>query len=197
MGALRDAMTHLNESGQGRRPFMRPGLWCCVFGNMFGSSAVEREHTCLVGRRLGRFGQGRLLVSTRLKVPHVGWDQLDLTPLGRGPLFEGVAESVGNVYFTHSFALADDVPISEITAMHYNEGSAPLCGMVPKYLVCSSILRARHGCTLPPILLHAAGAGGLCHLLVAIKRLLLFQLRPRQVRARPVCMDVYSNVADL
>ena len=65
-------------------------------------------------------GSATRLESSRLKVPHVGWDQLDLTRLGRScPLFAGVAEGA-HVYFTHSFALADDVPDAIVTARtHY------------------------------------------------------------------------------
>ena len=43
------------------------------------------------------------LESRRLKVPHVGWDQLHLTELGeRNALLRGVTEGA-NVYFTHSY----------------------------------------------------------------------------------------------
>lgn len=43
------------------------------------------------------------LESRRLKVPHVGWDQLHLTELGeRNALLRGVIEGA-NVYFTHSY----------------------------------------------------------------------------------------------
>ena len=65
-------------------------------------------------------GSATRLESSRLKVPHVGWDQLDLTPLGRAcPLFAGIAEGA-HVYFTHSYALADDVPAELVAARtHY------------------------------------------------------------------------------
>lgn len=56
------------------------------------------------------------LESSRLKVPHVGWDQLHVTEEGRDcPLLAGVPEGA-NVYFTHSYAVADDVDASQVAA---------------------------------------------------------------------------------
>lgn len=61
-------------------------------------------------------GSCTLLPSHRLKVPHVGWDQLHKTPAGAAcPLLDGVAEGV-NVYFTHSYALEDDAATSDVAA---------------------------------------------------------------------------------
>ena len=48
------------------------------------------------------------LESSRLKVPHVGWDQVHMTSAGAAdPLLAGFAEGA-NMYFTHSYAVADD-----------------------------------------------------------------------------------------
>ena len=65
------------------------------------------------------------LESGRLKVPHVGWDQLHLTQHGRScPLFAGIPEGA-NVYFTHSYALADDVDEEIVTTRsHYTRSFA-------------------------------------------------------------------------
>ena len=61
-------------------------------------------------------GSCTLLPSHRLKVPHVGWDQLHKTPAGAAcPLLDGVAEGA-NVYFTHSYALEDDAAASDVAA---------------------------------------------------------------------------------
>lgn len=59
------------------------------------------------------------LESERLKVPHVGWDQVHLTPAGTSdPLLSGFAEGA-NMYFTHSYAL-DSVDASDTLARtHY------------------------------------------------------------------------------
>lgn len=61
----------------------------------------------------------------RLKVPHVGWDQLHLTPHGRDcALYAGIPEGA-NVYFTHSYALADDVDDAVVTTRsHYTRSFA-------------------------------------------------------------------------
>lgn len=60
------------------------------------------------------------LESARLKVPHVGWDQVHLTEHGHPcPLLEGFAEG-SNVYFTHSYALGADVDEDDVAGVtHY------------------------------------------------------------------------------
>ena len=60
------------------------------------------------------------LVSSRLKVPHVGWDQVHLTEAGRVcPLLEGFAEGA-NVFFTHSYTLTGDVEPADVAGVtHY------------------------------------------------------------------------------
>lgn len=61
-------------------------------------------------------GSCSVLPSRRLKVPHVGWDQVHLTSAGRAcPLLEGFAEGA-NLYFTHSFALDGDVALDDVAA---------------------------------------------------------------------------------
>lgn len=60
------------------------------------------------------------LESDRLKVPHVGWDQVHLTSAGAAdPLLAGFAEGA-NMYFTHSYALNSSVDDSNVLARtHY------------------------------------------------------------------------------
>lgn len=61
-------------------------------------------------------GSCTLLPSRRVKVPHVGWDQLHMTRAGLAcPLLEGLSEGV-NVYFTHSYALDDDAEAADVAA---------------------------------------------------------------------------------
>ncbi len=56
------------------------------------------------------------LPAGRLKVPHVGWDQVHVSPEGAAcPLLEGFDEGA-NVYFTHSFAVAADADPSAVAA---------------------------------------------------------------------------------
>lgn len=59
------------------------------------------------------------LPADRLKVPHVGWDQVHLTDHGRAcPLLAGFAEGA-NMYFTHSYALGDDVDPADVAAQTF------------------------------------------------------------------------------
>ena len=65
------------------------------------------------------------LVSSRLKVPHVGWDQVRMTPAGAAdPLLAGFAEGA-NMYFTHSYAVADDVDAADVLARTHYTRSFP------------------------------------------------------------------------
>lgn len=125
VGSFGDAMGYLRESGEGeaivaairrRAPFL--GI-CLGLQLLFDYGTETDDGSATDGLGVLRGGATRL-ESSRLKVPHVGWDQLDLTPLGHAcPLFAGVAEGA-HVYFTHSFALADDVPDEVVTARtHY------------------------------------------------------------------------------
>lgn len=60
------------------------------------------------------------LESARLKVPHVGWDQVHLTDNGRAcDLLRGFPEGA-NMYFTHSYAIDSDVDDAAVAAhTHY------------------------------------------------------------------------------
>ena len=60
------------------------------------------------------------LESARLKVPHVGWDQVHVTAAGaENPLLAGFPEGA-NMYFTHSYAVDADAPAEQVGARtHY------------------------------------------------------------------------------
>ena len=125
VGSFGDAMAYLRESGQREAILSALGRGVPFLGICLGLQLLlERGNETGDGsweEGLGVVaGSATRLESPRLKVPHVGWDQIDLTPLGRAcPLFAGVAEGA-HVYFTHSFALADDVPAEVVTARtHY------------------------------------------------------------------------------
>lgn len=125
VGSFGDAMGYLRESGEAEAVLEALGRGVPFLGICLGLQLLfERGSETGDGswtRGLGVMaGSATRLESPRLKVPHVGWDQIDLTPLGRScPLFEGVAEGA-HVYFTHSYALAGDVPDEIVTARtHY------------------------------------------------------------------------------
>lgn len=125
VGSFGDAMAYLSESGEGEAVVSAirrgaPFLGICLGLQLLFERGTETDDGSPAPGLGVLTGSATRLESARLKVPHVGWDQLDLTPLGRAcPLFEGVAEGA-HVYFTHSFALADDVPAGLVTARtHY------------------------------------------------------------------------------
>ena len=61
-------------------------------------------------------GSCTILPADRLKIPHVGWDQVHLTPAGLPcPLLKGFDEGA-NLYFTHSYALDEDVDARVVAA---------------------------------------------------------------------------------
>ncbi|OUO35590.1 imidazole glycerol phosphate synthase subunit HisH [Olsenella sp. An290] len=125
VGSFGDAMGYLRESGEAQAlvdalgrgvPFL--GI-CLGLQLLFERGSETDDGSWAEG--LGVLpGSASRLESTRLKVPHVGWDQINLTPHGRAcPLFADVPDGA-NVYFTHSFALADDVPEGIVAARtHY------------------------------------------------------------------------------
>ena len=68
------------------------------------------------------------LDGSRLKVPHVGWDQIHLVGAGASgsacPLFDDVAEGA-NVYFTHSYAADQDADPAAVAARTHYTRSFP------------------------------------------------------------------------
>ena len=119
VGSFEDAMDFMRASGQDEAVVEAirsgvPFLGICLGLHLLFERGDERTRS---SEPEGMWAQGlsvltgsvRRLASSRLKVPHVGWDQIDLTEHGRDcPLFEGVPEGC-NMYFTHSYALADDI----------------------------------------------------------------------------------------
>lgn len=134
VGSFEDAMDYMNGSGQAdavREAVGRgvPFLGICLGLQLLFDRGDERTDGKLHGVNdperwvdgLGILrGSATRLRSCRLKVPHVGWDQIHLTPHGQAcPLFRGVPEGA-NVYFTHSYALDEDVDDAMVaTRTHY------------------------------------------------------------------------------
>lgn len=109
VGAFADAMDYMEESGQAAAVVEAVGRGVPVMGICLGMQLFfERGHEGVEGFRPGLgllAGSCTRLESSRLKVPHVGWDQLDITARGREcPLLAGVAEG-SHMYFTHSYAV--------------------------------------------------------------------------------------------
>lgn len=133
VGAFEDCMAYLRSSGQDEAIASAVGGGVPILGICLGLHVLfERGDERSDGSAgdwvegLGILGGSvTRLESGRLKVPHVGWDQLHLTPHGRGcPLYAGIPEGA-NVYFTHSYAVADDVdPEVVTTRSHYTRSFA-------------------------------------------------------------------------
>lgn len=73
-------------------------------------------------------GRCTRLDGSRLKVPHVGWNQVHLTaPGAQSPLLAGFPEGA-NMYFTHSFAVEDADPVDIVAVTHYTRGFPSVVG---------------------------------------------------------------------
>lgn len=135
VGAFYDAITFMRGSGQDAAVLDAvaagtPILGICLGLQLLlgrGDEGVPRdalEAPWVTGFGL-LGGSCTRLDSARLKVPHVGWDQLHVTEEGRAcPLLAGVPEGA-NVYYTHSYAAADDVDAAQVAARtHYTRSFA-------------------------------------------------------------------------
>ena len=134
VGSFEDAMSYLRSSGEADAIISSvragvPFLGLCL-GLQLPFERGDEHNTNAWGNGwvpgLGILsGSVTRLTSDRLKVPHVGWDQLHLTEHGRQcPLFVDVPEG-SNVYFTHSYAVGDDVDESIVaTRTHYTRSFA-------------------------------------------------------------------------
>lgn len=69
------------------------------------------------------------LDGSRLKVPHVGWDQVHLSALGKdSALLDGFAEGA-NMYFTHSYAVdTDALAENTLARTHYTRSFPCIVG---------------------------------------------------------------------
>jgi imidazole glycerol-phosphate synthase subunit HisH len=129
VGSFYDAITFMRESGQESAVLAAVGRGVPFLGICLGMQLLcergdedvpEGEPGYPWVRGLGVLeGSCTRLDSARLKVPHVGWDQLHVSEEGRAcPLLAGIPEGA-NVYFTHSYAAADDAPAEVAARTHY------------------------------------------------------------------------------
>ncbi len=134
VGSFEDAMSYMRCSGQADTVVRSIERGVPFLGICLGQQLLFTRGTELTTEAWGNGwvpGLGILdgsvtrLESTRLKVPHVGWNQLHLTEQGRQcPLFVDVPEG-SNVYFTHSYAVDSDVDESIVIARtHYTRSFA-------------------------------------------------------------------------
>ena len=98
VGEARSAMESLDRVGllQWLRTVRVPFLGICIGMQILFEHSDERDTPCLgiVGGRVARFDD------TDIKVPHMGWNRVNLTT--QSPLFEGIRDGEF-FYFVHSF----------------------------------------------------------------------------------------------
>ena len=146
MGAFYDAIAFMRQSGEADAVLDAvaagtPLLGICLGLQLFferGNEGVPADEGAIAGGNapeqagspwvdgLGIMrGSCTRLESSRLKVPHVGWDQVHMTPAGAAdPLLAGFAEGA-NMYFTHSYAVADDADAADVLARTHYTRSFP------------------------------------------------------------------------
>ena len=134
VGSFEDAMRYMRSSGQADAVVNSlnrgvPFLGICLGLHLPFSRGAELTSEAWGNGWVPGLGvlDGSVtrLESNRLKVPHVGWNQLHFTEHGRQcPLFVDVPEG-SNVYFTHSYAPADDIDENIVAARsHYSRSFA-------------------------------------------------------------------------
>lgn len=138
VGAFEDAMAYLRQSGQDEAILSAigrgvPFLGICLGLQLLFERGDERCDGALHGSDdperwvagLGVLPGSVSRLRGRLKVPHVGWDQVHMTPAGAAdPLLTGFAEGA-NMYFTHSYAVADDADAADVLARTHYTRSFP------------------------------------------------------------------------
>jgi glutamine amidotransferase len=119
VGAFRDAIAHLNETGLGQA-FVeavgsgRPCLGVCLgLQLLFERSFEDGEHK---GLGLIAGDVVRFKPMPGLKIPHMGWNDLQLTR--EDPLFAGLGRSP-YVYFVHSYHAAAADPADVLATSDY------------------------------------------------------------------------------
>ena len=113
VGAFRDCMRNL-EHGGFVEPILKvikegkPFLGICLGLQLLFTESEEfgiHKGLDVIPGRVLRFPEGMMEAGEELKVPHMGWNQLDMKR--PSPLFEGI-DTGTNVYFVHSYYVKPD-----------------------------------------------------------------------------------------
>lgn len=133
VGSFADAMNYLRGSGQADQISLAirkgvPFLGICLGLQLLLDEGDEGANPDALAPIPGLGvigGTCARIESRRLKVPHVGWDTIDINERGRAcPLLTGVDEGA-TMYFTHSYAAADDIDPDAVCARtHYGRSFA-------------------------------------------------------------------------
>lgn len=126
VGAFKDCITNLRQGGF-VEPLLRhvetgkPLLGICVGMQMlFDESEEFGRHTGLglISGKVQRFPAGMEEGGERLKVPHMGWNTIQITQ--DAPIFKGTAQD-SYVYFVHSYYCAADNPADVAAICRYGD----------------------------------------------------------------------------
>lgn len=113
VGAFRDCMHNLEQAGF-VDPILRvitegrPFLGICVGMQLLFTDSTEfglYQGLNIIPGHVLRFPEDMTLAAEKLKVPQMGWNQLNFKR--RPPAFDGIAED-SNVYFVHSYYVKPD-----------------------------------------------------------------------------------------
>lgn len=121
VGAIRDCMHELRDSGldQAVQAFAangRPLLGICVGMQAMMSRSDENGGVDCLGLFPGtveHFGERSSETGERLKVPHMGWNQVRQT--GPHPMWAGIPDGA-RFYFVHSYQVPPTLPEEQIAA---------------------------------------------------------------------------------
>jgi glutamine amidotransferase len=132
VGAFRDCMDNLRQGGfigpilrhvESGRPFL--GI-CLGLQLLFTESEEFGRHQGLdiIPGKVVRFPAGLRQGDEELKVPHMGWNQIEIRR--PAPVFKGVKDGV-SVYFVHSYYV---VPEDETMVATITDYGIPFCSAV-------------------------------------------------------------------
>jgi glutamine amidotransferase len=120
-GGFRDAAARLGEDGLGESLLQKmragsPYLGICLGLQILFESSEEAPGAIGFGWFKGSVQ--RLVGGPDIKIPHMGWNSLDLTSGGH-PLLEAAGGANTYVYFVHSFhAVASEPDVVKATVQH-------------------------------------------------------------------------------
>jgi len=134
VGAFTDGMDQLRQAGLDAAihdyvATGRPMLGICLGMQLLFDASEEdapNEGLGLVKGRVVRFHEDRGEAKPRLKVPHMGWNQIDPSVKPGNPLFEGVNPG-DHVYFVHGYYCVPDDPTVVAATCDYGQ---PFCASV-------------------------------------------------------------------
>ena len=126
VGAFKDCITNLRDGGF-VEPLLqhveagKPLLGICVGMQMLFDESEEfgcHKGLGLISGKVTRFPAGMVEGGERLKVPHMGWNTIQVKR--EAPLFRGIEEG-SYVYFVHSYYCAADNPDDVAASCRYGD----------------------------------------------------------------------------